>query len=94
MAFVAALETVDGLLDFEVLERLGYEHEVTLAPKENAGTGIEPFKRLNVLLDTLDALTGHFEKVLPEWPNIMREIKAMQSGHVGASCAQPVLSEV
>jgi hypothetical protein len=39
----------DGLLGFEVLERLGYTHKVVLAPRGKAGTEIEPFKWLNVL---------------------------------------------
>jgi hypothetical protein len=49
----------DGLLGFEVLERLGYEHKVVLAPKGKAGTEIAPFKWLNVLLCNLKtALSG------------------------------------
>jgi hypothetical protein len=42
-----------------VLERLGYRHEVVLAPRGKAGTEIEPFKWLNVLLGNLKtALSG------------------------------------
>lgn len=49
----------DGLLGFEILERLGYQHKVVLAPKGKAGTEIEPFKWLNVLLGNLKtALSG------------------------------------
>ena len=49
----------DGLLGFEVLERLGYEHKVILAPKGKAGTEIAPFKWLNVLFGNLKtALSG------------------------------------
>lgn len=49
----------DGLLGFEVLERLGYTHKVVLAPRGKAGTEIEPFKWLNVLLGNLKtALSG------------------------------------
>lgn len=49
----------DGLLGFEVLRRLGYEHQVVLAPKGKAGTEIEPFKWLNVILGNLKtALSG------------------------------------
>ncbi|MES2148350.1 MAG: IS1595 family transposase [Pseudomonadota bacterium] len=49
----------DGLLGFEVLERLGYKHKVVLAPKGKAGTEIEPFKWINVLLGNLKtALSG------------------------------------
>lgn len=49
----------DGLLGFEVLEKLGYSHKVVLAPKGKAGTEIEPFKWLNVLLGNLKtALSG------------------------------------
>ena len=51
----------DGLLGFEVLERLGYEHKVVLAPRGKAGTEIEPFKWLNVLLGNLKtALSGTY----------------------------------
>ncbi|CAN7552761.1 IS1595 family transposase [Duganella sp. LjRoot269] len=49
----------DGLLGFEVLERLGYTHKVVLAPRGKAGTEIEPFKWLNVVLGNLKtALSG------------------------------------
>ena len=49
----------DGLLGFEVLERLGYKHEVVLPPRSKAGTTIGPFKWLNVLLGNLKtALSG------------------------------------
>lgn len=49
----------DGLLGFEVVERLGYEHKVVLAPHGKAGTEIEPFKWLNVVLGNLKtALSG------------------------------------
>lgn len=51
--------TSDGLLGFEVLERLGYTHQVVIAPRGKAGTEIEPFKWLNVLLGNLKtALSG------------------------------------
>lgn len=51
--------TSDGLLGFEVLERLKYEHKVVQAPRGKAGTEIEPFKWLNVLLGNLKtALSG------------------------------------
>lgn len=51
--------TSDGLLGFEVLERLKYEHKVVLAPRGKAGTEIEPFKWLNVVLGNLKtALSG------------------------------------
>ena len=49
----------DGLLGFEVLEKLGYEHKVVLPPKRKIGNDIEPFKWLNVLLGNLKtALSG------------------------------------
>lgn len=49
----------DGLLGFEVLRQLGYAHRVVIPPKGKAGTEIEPFKWLNVLLGNLKtALTG------------------------------------
>ncbi len=49
----------DGLLGFGVLELLGYAHKVVLAPRGKAGTEIEPFKWLNVLLGNLKtALSG------------------------------------
>lgn len=40
----------DGLLGFEVLQKLGYVHKAVIAPRGKAGTEIEPFKWLNVLL--------------------------------------------
>ena len=49
----------DGLLGFEVLRQLGHTHRVVIPPKGKAGTEIEPFKWLNVLLGNLKtALTG------------------------------------
>jgi hypothetical protein len=51
--------TSDGLLGFEVLERLGFVHRVVIAPRGKAGTEIEPFKWLNVVLGNLKtALSG------------------------------------
>lgn len=51
--------TSDGLLGFEVLARLNYQHKVVQAPKGKAGTEIEPFKWLNVVLGNLKtALSG------------------------------------
>lgn len=51
--------TSDGLLGFDVLEKLGFKHKVVLAPKGKIGTEIEPFKWLNVLLGNLKtALSG------------------------------------
>ena len=42
-----------------MLERLGYEHKVILAPKGKAGTEIAPFKWLDVVLGNLTtALSG------------------------------------
>lgn len=49
----------DGLLGFEVLQRLGYTHRVVLPPRGKAGTEIEPFRWLNVVLGNLKtALSG------------------------------------
>lgn len=49
----------DGLLGFHVLERLGYTHKVVVPPRGKAGTQIESFKWLNVLLGNLKtALSG------------------------------------
>ena len=49
----------DGLLGFDVRERLGYTHTVVLAPRGKAGTDIAPFRWLNVLLAKLKtALSG------------------------------------
>lgn len=49
----------DGLIGFEVLGHIGYTHKTVLAPKGKAGTEIEPFKWLNVLLGNLKtALSG------------------------------------
>ncbi|EQD35716.1 ISXo5 transposase, partial [mine drainage metagenome] len=51
--------TSDGLLGFEVVERLGFAHRVVIAPKGKAGTEIEPFRWLNVVLGNLKtALSG------------------------------------
>jgi len=51
----------DGLLGFEVLGKLGYEHHVVIPPKGKAGTEIEPFKWLNVILGNLKtSLTGTY----------------------------------
>jgi ribosomal protein L37AE/L43A len=51
--------TSDGLLGFEVLGKMGYEHKVVLSPRGKAGIEIEPFKWLNVLLGNLKtALSG------------------------------------
>ena len=51
--------TSDGLLGFEVLRKLGYVHKTVIAPKGKAGTEIEPFRWLNVLLGNLKtALSG------------------------------------
>lgn len=42
-----------------MLEKLGFKHQVVLAPKGKAGTEIEPFKWLNVVLGNLKtALSG------------------------------------
>lgn len=49
----------DGLPGFAVLQQLGFRHEVVMAPKGKAGTEIEPYKWLNVLLGNLKtALSG------------------------------------
>ena len=49
----------DGLLGFEVLGQLGYAHKVVQAPRGKAGTEIEPFKWLNVVIGNLKtALSG------------------------------------
>lgn len=51
--------TSDGLLGFEVLERMGFVHRVVIAPRGKVGTEIEPFKWLNVVLGNLKtALSG------------------------------------
>jgi transposase-like protein len=51
--------TSDGLLGFEVLARLNYRHKAVQAPRGKAGTEIEPFKWLNVVLGNLKtALSG------------------------------------
>ncbi len=42
-----------------MLERLGYTHKVVFSPRGKAGTEIEPFKWLSVLLENLNtALSG------------------------------------
>lgn len=45
--------TSDGLLGFEVLQRLGYAHHVVIAGKGKAGCEVEPFRWLNVVLGNL-----------------------------------------
>jgi ribosomal protein L37AE/L43A len=51
--------TSDGLIGFEVVRKLGFTHSVVIAPKGKAGTEIDAFKWLNVLLGNLKtALTG------------------------------------
>lgn len=54
-----AVVTSDGLLGFEVLARLGFEHKVVIAGKGKAGCEVDAFKWLNVLLGNLKTtLTG------------------------------------
>ena len=51
--------TSDGALGFEVLGRLGYQHDVVIAPRGKAGTELEPCRWLNVVLGNLKtALAG------------------------------------
>jgi len=51
--------TPDGLLGFEVLSRLGHQHQVVVPPRGKAGTDIESFRWLNVVLGNLKtALSG------------------------------------
>jgi transposase-like protein len=51
--------TSDGLLGFEVLRKLGFEHRVVIAPRGKLGTEIDAFKWLNVLIGNLKtALSG------------------------------------
>lgn len=51
--------TSDGLLGFEVVRQLGFPHHVVIVPKGKAGTEVDAFKWLNVLLGNLKtALTG------------------------------------
>ena len=53
--------TSDGLIGFEVLRQLGIEHKVVIAPKGKAGTEIDAFKWVNVLLGNLKtALSGTY----------------------------------
>lgn len=48
-----------GLPGFSVLQQLGFQHEVMMVPKGKAGTEIEPYRWLNVLLGNLKtALRG------------------------------------
>ena len=54
-----ATVTSDGLLGFEVLSSLGFDHQVVLAGKGKAGCEAKPFKWLNVILGNLKtALSG------------------------------------
>jgi transposase-like protein len=51
--------TTDGLLGFEVLQHLGYSHQVVISPKGKAGTEIDAFKWLNTIMGNLKtAITG------------------------------------
>jgi len=45
--------TSDGLIGFEVVRQLGFEHRVKVAPKGKAGTEIEAYRWLNVVLGNL-----------------------------------------
>ena len=45
--------TSDGLIGFEIVRRLGFTHHVVIPPKGKAGTEIDAFKWLNVLLGNL-----------------------------------------
>jgi hypothetical protein len=45
--------TSDGLIGFEVVRQLGFKHLVVQAPKGKAGTEIDAFKWLNVMLGNL-----------------------------------------
>ena len=45
--------TSDGLIGFEVVRQLGFTHQVVIAPKRKAGTEVDAFKWLNVLLGNL-----------------------------------------
>jgi transposase-like protein len=45
--------TSDGLLGFEVVRQMGFEHRVVLAGKGKVGCEVEPFRWLNVLLGNL-----------------------------------------
>ena len=54
-----AVVTSDGLLGFEVLRSLGFEHKVVIAGKGKAGCEVDAFKWLNVILGNLKtALSG------------------------------------
>ncbi len=54
-----AVVTSDGLLGFEMLARLGFEHKVVIAGKGNAGCEVDAFKWLNIILgDLKTALSG------------------------------------
>lgn len=49
----------DGLLGFEVLASLGHTHQPVIAPRGKAGTEIEPFRWLNIVLGNLKtAISG------------------------------------
>ena len=53
--------TTDGLLGFEVLGQMGHTHHVVLPPRGKAGTEIEPFRWLNVVLGNVKtALSGTY----------------------------------
>ncbi|PHU99446.1 IS1595 family transposase, partial [Iodobacter sp. BJB302] len=45
--------TSDGLSGFRVVQQLGFQHRVVIAPKGKAGTEIDAFKWLNVLIGNL-----------------------------------------
>jgi len=45
--------TSDGLIGFEVVRQLGFEHRVKIAPKGKAGTEIDAYRWLNVILGNL-----------------------------------------
>ena len=54
-----AVVTSDGLLGFEVVARMGFEHKVVIAGKGKIGCEVDAFKWLNVILGNLKtSLTG------------------------------------
>jgi ribosomal protein L37AE/L43A len=70
--------TSDGLLGFEVVRQLGFGHQVVIAPKGKAGTEIDAFKWLNVLLGNLKTTligTHHAFKFSKYAPRYLAEVQ-------------------
>jgi hypothetical protein len=63
----SSVVTSEGLVGFEVVRQLGFQYQVVIAPKRTAGTEIDTFKWINVLLGDLKITlfgTHHVFKIM------------------------------